>query len=117
MPLAESVSPLSEHGKFRLYAKEVHRLHFGKHEIDLTDLEQLIELSQTKAIGYAMDYARQYMQQGATLREVAEHVARDIEQQGLDIISDRVSGHFASFRTLELAFTINRMRGLKASPA
>lgn len=113
VPSAESVSPLSERGKFRLYAKEVHRLHFGKYEIDLTDLEQLLELSQTKAIGYAMDYARQYMQEGATLREVAEHVTRDIEQQGLDIISERVSGHFASFRALELAFTINRMRGLK----
>ena len=117
IPLAESISPLNEHRKFRLYAKEVHRLHFGKQEIDLTDLEQLMELSQTKALGYAIDYAKQYMDGKATLRQVVERVQSDIEGSGLDILSDRISGHFASFRALELAFAINRLRGFKANPA
>ena len=117
IPLAESISPLNEHRKFRLYAKEVHRLHFGKREIDLTDLEQLMELSQTKALGYAIDYAKQYMDGKAALRQVVEHVQHDIETNGLDILSDRISGHFASFRALELAFAINRLRGFKANPA
>jgi predicted ABC-class ATPase len=117
VPLAESISPLNEHRKFRLYAKEVHRLHFGKQEIDLTDLEQLMELSQTKALGYAIDYAKQYMDGKATLRQVVEHVQQDIEADGLDILSDRISGHFAAFRALELAFAINRLRGFKANPA
>jgi predicted ABC-class ATPase len=117
IPLAESISPLNEHRKFRLYAKEVHRLHFGKQEIDLTDLEQLMELSQTKALGYAIDYAKQYMDGKATLRQVVEHVQQDIEANGLDILSDRISGHFASFRALELAFAINRLRGFKANLA
>lgn len=114
VPQPESVSPLNEHGKFRLYAKEVHRLNFGRQVIDLTDLEQLTELSQTKALGFAIDYARQYMDEKRSLREVVELVARDIEQQGIDVISDRVSGHFAWFRALELAFAINRMRGFEA---
>jgi len=113
IPLADSISCLNEHGKFRLYAKEVHRLHFGKEEIDLTDLEQLMELSQTKAIGYAMEYAKRYMQHDTTLREVIEKVGRDIEEMGLDIISDRISGHFAWYRPMELAFTINRMRSVE----
>ena len=117
IPLAESISPLNEHRKFRLYAKEVHRLHFGKQEIDLTDLEQLMELSQTKALGYAIDYAKQYMDGKATIRQVVERVQSDIEGSGLDILSDRISGHFASFRALELAFAINRLRGFKANPA
>ena len=117
IPLAGSVSPLNEHRKFRVYAKEVHRLHFGKEEIDLTDLEQLMELSQTKAMGYAIDYAKQYMDGRATLRQVVEHVQSDIETNGLDILTDRISGHFASFRALELAFAINRLRGFKADPA
>ena len=117
IPLAESISPLNEHRKFRVYAKEVHRLHFGKEEIDLTDLEQLMELSQTKAMGYAIDYAKQYMDGRATLRQVVEHVQSDIETNGLDILTDRISGHFASFRALELAFAINRLRGFKADPA
>jgi predicted ABC-class ATPase len=115
IPIAASISPLNEHRKFRLYAKEVHRLHFGKEEIDLTDLEQLMELSQTKALGYAIDYAKQYMDGKATLRQVVEHVQSDIETNGLDILSDRISGHFAAFRAQELAFAINRLRGFKAN--
>jgi hypothetical protein len=35
---------------------------------------------------------------------------KDIEVHGIDIISNRISGHFAWFRGLELAFTFNRLR-------
>ena len=36
---------------------------------------------------------------------------KDIDENGIDIISDKISGHFAWFRGLELAFTLNRLRG------
>ena len=109
--MAESIDPISQHGKFAISAKEVHRLYFGKVVIDLTDLEQLMELSQTKALGYAIEYARKYMVNGATLSEVVAKVVADIESNELEIISDHISGHFAWFRNLELAFAINRLRG------
>jgi len=50
-----------------------------------------------------------------TLRQVVERVQSDIEANGLDIVSDQISGHFASFRALELAFAFNRLRGFKAT--
>lgn len=111
IPLSTSIDPLNEHGKFRIYANEVHRLNFGKQIIDLTDLEQLIELSQTKALGFAMEYAKKYIGQDTPLREVVQRVQKDIEENGMDVISDKVSGHFAWFRGLELAFALNRLRG------
>ena len=46
-----------------------------------------------------------------TLKEQTT-VLQDIEEHGLDVISDVLSGHFAWFRGLELAFAINRLRGL-----
>lgn len=110
IPLAQSIDPLNEYGKFRIYAKETHRLNFGKSVIDLTDVEQLVEVSQTKALGYAMEYAKKYMDHKTTLREVTEHIVRDIEENGLDIISDKISGYFAFFRSLELALAMNRLR-------
>jgi len=110
IPVSESIVPLNEHGKFSIYAKEVHRLNFGKHIIDLSDLEQLMELSQTKALGYALEYSKKYMDNKSTLREVVNRVIKDIEENGLDILSDKISGHFAWFRGLELAFTLNRFR-------
>ena len=81
--------------------------------IDLTDLEQLRELSQTKAIAYALVYAKKYMDGTKTIYEVIRKVMNDIEQYGLDIINERISGHFALFRDLELAFTLNRLRSLE----
>lgn len=111
IPLSKSINPQSDYGKKRIYAKEVHRLNFGESVIDLTDLEQLIELSQTKALGYALDYARKYMDQKSSLREIIDQVKKDIDLHGLDVLSDQISGHFAEFRPFELAFTMNRLRG------
>jgi len=115
IPIDKSVSPLNKHGKFSVYAKEIHRLNFGDYAIDLIDLEQLIELSQTKALGYAMVHAKKYMDGKKTLREITERVIQDINDNGMDIISDRISGHFAMFRSLELAFTLNRLRSFNVS--
>ena len=112
IPLATSIVPVNEHGKFSIYANEIHRITFGNNVIDLTDVEQLIELSQTKALGYAIEYAKKYMNNKTTLCEVVERVITDIEEKGLDVISDKISGHFARFRSFELIFAINRLRSL-----
>jgi predicted ABC-class ATPase len=112
IPLAQSIHPYNEYGKFSLYAKELHRIVFGSQVLDLFDVEQLVELSQTKALGYAMVYAKKYMDGKTPLREVVLNVIYDMEQHGLDVISDKLSGHFAWFRGVELASAINRLRGL-----
>ena len=111
IPLPESINPCNEYGKKGIYTSEIHRLTFGKNTIDLTDVEQLIELSQTKAVGYALDYARKYMDKKSSLEEIIIRVMNDIEKNGLDILSDKISGNFAWFRGIELALTINRLRG------
>ncbi|MEA3372330.1 MAG: ABC-ATPase domain-containing protein [Campylobacterota bacterium] len=108
-PLPESIDPMSEYGKRRLYATEVDTLHLGRNRIDLSDLEQLIELSQTKAVGSSMLYAKKYMNGERTLKQVIDLVMADLEKNGLDILSEKISGHFAKFRSFELAFALNRM--------
>ena len=113
IPVADSLDPLNEYGKVRIIARDVHRLTYGRQEIDLTDLEQLMELSQTKAIGMAMEYAKVYMDGNTPLPEIVKRVITDIEESGLDVISRRISGHFAWFRGIELAFAVNRLRGLE----
>ena len=113
IPVAESLNPRNEYGKVRIIAPDVHRLNYGKQEVDLTDLEQLMELSQTKAIGFAMEYAKTYMDSQTPLPAIVQQVIKDIEEKGLDVISSRISGHFAWFRGIELAFAFNRYRGLK----
>jgi len=109
----ESIDPYNEYKKRSVYATEVHRLKFGKTFIDLHDVEQLIELSQTKAIGQAILYLRKYIDGKNTLKEIIDLLMSEIDGKGLDVLSAKKSGHFARFRGIELAMAINRLRGVK----
>ena len=111
IPLADSINPENQYGKIGIYARETYRINFGGQDIDLTDLEQLVELSQTRAIGFAINYAKKYMDKSATLRDIIKKVTDDIAEHGLDIIDKKISPNFASFRPFELAFALNRLRG------
>jgi len=111
--LSESIDPNNEYNKSSVYATEVHRLKFGKTFIDLHDVEQLIELSQTKAIGQAILYLRKYIDGKNTLKEIIDLLMSEIDGKGLDVLSAKKSGHFARFRGIELAMAINRLRCVK----
>jgi predicted ABC-class ATPase len=113
IPFGESIDPHNEYNKRSVYATEVHRLKFGKTFLDLHDVEQLIELSQTKAIGQALLYLRKYIDGTNTLKEIIDLLVSDLDRKGLDVLSQKKSGHFARFRGLELAMAINRLRGVK----
>ena len=113
IPLPGSVDPLNQYNKKSVYAKEVKRINFGKTVIDLIDVEQLLELSQTKAIMHALQYIIRYIDGKRTLREILDILMQDLNEKGLDILSEKTSGNLAEFRPLELACTINRMRTLK----
>ena len=113
IPLSESINSLNEYKKKRIVARDTRTLIFGKQIIDLSDLEQIVELSQVKTIGYAIDYAKKYMDKKTALKNIADRILLDINQYGLDILTNRNSGDFACFRGIELAAAINRMRRIK----
>lgn len=112
IPEAESFDPLRG-GRPKMGAHGTRQIAFGRTDIDLADLDQLVHISQTRAIGYAIDYARRYMDGNRTLREVVERVVADIEKDGLDVLVPYIMGELAVFRGIELASAINRMRTLK----
>ena len=110
VPVKECINPYNDYNKKSIYSTEMNRINFGKNIIDLTDLEQLIELSQTKAIAEAIWYINKYFDGKTPLKEIIHQTMSDIEKNGLDILSNKASGYFAGFRGLELAFAINRLR-------
>jgi hypothetical protein len=85
----------------------------GSAVIDLTDLEQIIELSQSRAIAQAILYLRNLSEDPIPIRELIDRCMQSMEEGGLDCLSDRVSGHFASFRDIELAGALNHLRTLQ----
>jgi hypothetical protein len=82
------------------------------HHIDISSLEQVMDLSQVRAIGDAIHYACGYMGSNRTLQEVIQKVMEEIKERGLDVLHPDPRGDYAEFRALELAGAMNRLRTL-----
>jgi len=112
IPLLHSFDPSKGRRKVKISSKGVHSILFGTHRIDLGALEQLMDKSQTQAVGDAIYYATRYMDGKRSLKEIVDRVQKDITEKGLDIISLYPVGTYAAFRVIELAAAINRLRTL-----
>ncbi|KHE92894.1 MAG: hypothetical protein SCABRO_01283 [Candidatus Scalindua brodae] len=89
-------------------------MRFGKHKVQVDAIEQLVHPSQLRAIGYAIHYAARYMDGQKSIKEICRLVLADIQEKGLDCLSDRgIRGDFAEFRSYELAATLSRFRALR----
>jgi hypothetical protein len=92
---------------------------FGNDAIDLRCVEQLVDLSQTRAVGHAIHLAAsRFMDGKAMLREVVQRVEDFFDAEGLDALDPfhrggHHPGNFARPRGLEVAAAINRLRSLR----
>ncbi len=89
---------------------------FGKRELDLGALEQLVDASQTTALAEALRIVRNDFADGhRTIEELAELVCTRIADEGLDCLTRRPTGGLATFRRVELCAALNRLRSLRVS--
>jgi hypothetical protein len=87
---------------------------FGATAIDLWYLEQLVDPSQTRAIGLMIHYySEHYLEKHQYLKEGLTKVMEDVQEKGFDILLPYKVGNLAMPRIFELAGAINRMRTLK----
>ena len=92
----------------------------GDDEIDLKYLDQLIEKSQTKAIGFALHLASKYISEKSnTLQEVIDKIETFINKNGLDQLDPYFTennhpGNFSRPRKYEIGAAINRLRSFSA---
>jgi len=91
------------------------QVQFGREDIDLSFIEQLGEVSQTRAIADAILYARNnYMDGKRSLLEVLQKLEQDFDSKGLDVLSPRLLlGSYSRPRLTEIAAAINRLRVLE----
>jgi predicted ABC-class ATPase len=112
IPLARSFDPRRGRREVKISSKGLQSIEFGTHTIDLGAVEQLVDISQTRAIGDAIHYATNYMDGQKTLKEIVDCVLADIRDNKLDVLNTRPVGDYAAFRGMELAAAINRLRTL-----
>ena len=116
IPVRDSFDASKGKRRVKISVRGVDTIVFGTNEIDLENVEQLVDVSQTRAIGDAIYYATRYMDGEKTLREVADAVCEDIKGN-LDVLSPRPVGDYAVFRRLELAAAMNRLRTVRMAHA
>lgn len=109
-PLPSGIDPHRGKKAVKIKPDGLEAIVFGYHEIDLSAVEQIVDKAQVRAIGDALYYARQFMDGEKTLAEVVGVVEDKIRQGGLDILAPYPHGEYASFRALELAAALNRLR-------
>ena len=113
IPIPNVLSPSKGKRPVDIKIDELLYMRFGTHKVQVSAIEQLVHPSQLRAIGYAIHYAGRYMDERRSIKEICRQVLTDIQDKGLDCLSDRgIRGDFAEFRSYELAATLNRFRAL-----
>ncbi len=116
VPHPESVSAVKGRHQAKIMARSLDELGFGQETINLTGVEQIVDLSQVRAIGHALHVAsRRFMNGVNTIHGVLNDVEELVDSQGLDILSPysmagRHPGNFARPRRFEVAAALNRLR-------
>ena len=114
IPLLESFNPRRGKRDVKIDARGLKSILYGRTSIDLSMVEQLLDMSQTRAIGDIIHYySQKYLKGGDTLSDGLNRVMNDLEEKGLDILSHHKMGNYSLPRIFEVAAAINRMRTLK----
>ncbi|MDD5555775.1 MAG: ABC-ATPase domain-containing protein [bacterium] len=115
-PLPESLDASRGRREASVAAKGLHAIAFGRSTIDLSFVEQLVDISQTRAVGdIILHAARRCLDGSRTLAEALALVERDLREKGMDILSPYRRGDYAMPRMLEVAAAINRLRTLRCA--
>lgn len=112
IPLKKGLDPTRK-GKTKISARGLSSLQFGRQKVDLSMVEQLVDVSQTRAIGDIMYFSAHLIDGKRTLNEVIEITLDQIEKQGLDLLSPfrgQHPGEYALPRKYEIAAAFNRLR-------
>lgn len=110
-PCGNTLNATKDRHKTKIDTKELTTLFYGKHRIDLSRVEQLIDIGQTRTIGWFIQYyAKYFANNSESLIEGLEKVFKVAEKSGLDIFSPYKVGNLAMPRFHEVAAAINRIR-------
>lgn len=119
IPLPESFDPSRGKQPIKIDAKALDLILFGTDPIDLRYVEQLVDISQTRAVGYAINLAcKKFIDGRIPLPEILDALENYLNEHGLDVLDpfrrgEQHPGNFARPRRFEIAAAINRLRTLR----
>jgi predicted ABC-class ATPase len=119
VPLPDSLSAESGKGRLKVRTRDVDEIRFGKEEIVLDTVEQIVDPSQTRAIGETLLHlaASRMIDGQRTLSEALDLLMHEVQELGLEAIAQHrfraPPGDLALPRRHEVAAALNRLRTLR----
>ncbi|MGY4689894.1 ABC-ATPase domain-containing protein [Salibacterium sp. K-3] len=102
--------------KEKVGGKGLYSIMYGKDNIDVSGVEQLINPSQTNAVAEMIRHAVRKLGREAPLEDILSLIEQELDEHGLDAVSPfqgQHPGDLARPRRYELAAAINRYRPLQ----
>jgi len=118
IPIKEGFDPLRKN-KIKIDAKDIDRIVYGKETIELKGVDQIVDISQARAIGMAIYLcSKRFMDNRRPLREILKEFEMLIDREGLDILDphyrkERHPGSLARPRIFEIVAAMNRLRSAR----
>ena len=113
-PLPASFDAQRGKREVKIDAKGIKTILYGRTLIDLSQVPQIVDESQTRAVGDLIHYcSTHYFQGKVSLAEGLKKAMAKVEESGLDFLSPFKRGDYARPRVFEVAAAINRLRTLK----
>jgi predicted ABC-class ATPase len=118
-PLPESIETARGRRSISVDAKATDLLILGTTPIELWAVEQLVDIGQTRAIGYALALLAERYADGKTpIAELLDTIEQLIDTEGIDALSPfahggRHPGNLARPRRYEIAAALNRLRTIR----
>jgi len=113
VPDKKSINPAKGKRAVKISVKEAGKIEFGYERIDMTAVEQVVDKSQLRAIGFALNLSLKYTDGRRNISEIAELVQEEIKKSGIDAVSTGIRGDLTSFRKTEFCAALNRLRTLR----
>ena len=108
-----SLDPSRGRKDVRVRTRGTDSITFGRDDIDLSAVEQLVATSQLRAIAEALVWARGHADREPLLPDLLDAVADHVDAGGLDALTGGHRGDLAEFRPVDLAAAINRLRSVE----
>lgn len=90
-------------------------IRFGREDIDLAAVSQIVDAAQTQAIAHALDRLAERFDGGLSLVDGVAELDRLVDAEGLDALSPHAGnpGTYARPRTIDICAAVNRYRLLR----
>ncbi len=106
-----SLDPETKPGRTKIQARGVDTLVFGRGDVDLRAVEQLVDSSQVRAVGWLLAQLSQHRQDTILPIPEISNLLEQIRAGDWSVLNGRPDGSFALPRMHEAMAALNRLRG------